>query len=239
MHLYFKRHNKIKGWTQIRKFEDKYANLLEIFGLYIYTVGYHKFRYRSLFKNKLVLGFYESSKYFDCISDVIRTEFEVEKSAIGKGMIEDICNHTAIAVGVRRGDFVTGSNKSFCDVCTAGYYEKGIEYIYKSLSDEERAKIKVYMFTDDVEWTKANIRCKLPVQYITSSVDGALKPWEMVHIISKCKYQVISNSSFFWWGQYLNNSEGKLVIAPNKWRNREEEIFEDIYQDNWICIDPR
>lgn len=61
----------------------------------------------------------------------------------------------------------------------------------------------------------------------------------MVYIISKCRYHVISNSSFFWWGQYLNNDKDKLVIAPDRWRNENSEVYRDIYEDNWICISPR
>lgn len=204
-------------------------------------MGYHAFRYRSLFKNKLVLGFYESPMYFDCIADMIRNGLSVdESSSIVKEIIEDIEGHIAIAVGIRRGDFASEKNKDFCDICTPEYYENGIRLISRKLKESGHVeeKQKVYIFTEDVIWAQENISCNLPVRYITSSVEGDLKPWEMMQVLSHCKHQVISNSSFFWWGQYLNDSQDKIVVAPAKWRSQDSEIYNDIYQSSWICISP-
>lgn len=239
MHLFYKikKRNKINNWSDLRKFEDKYTDFLQIFGIYIYSVGYHKIRYKSMFKNKIVMGFYESSKYFDEIKDAIIDDFQVRlESNYAENLIKDISNHSAIAVGVRRGDFTSIQNKNFCDVCSPSYYEKGIRIIYDKLNGNNASDIKVYFFTDDINWTKENIKCDLPKEYITSSVLGKLKPWEMVYIISKCGYHVISNSSFFWWGQYLSNNKQKIVVAPNIWRNQDSDEYKDIYQDNWICV---
>ena len=74
MHLFYKmkKRNKINNWSDLRKFEDKYTEFLQIFGIYIYSVGYHKIRYKSMFKNKIVMGYYESSKYFDEIREVLK-----------------------------------------------------------------------------------------------------------------------------------------------------------------------
>lgn len=240
LHIFYKKRNKINNWSDLRKFEDKYTDFLQIFGIYIYSVGYHRVRYKSMFKNKIVMGFYESSKYFDEIKDTIIDDFQVEiKNDYAENIIKDILNYTAIAVGVRRGDFTSKENKNFCDVCSPLYYEDGIKILYDKLKYKKNSNIKVYFFTDDIEWTKENIKCDLPKEYITSSISGQLKPWEMVYIISKCRYHVISNSSFFWWGQYLNNDKDKLVIAPARWRNENSEVYRDIYEDNWICISPR
>lgn len=240
LHLFFKKRNKISGWSDLRKFEDKYTDILQFFGIYIYTIGYHKMRYKSLFKNKIVMGFYESPKYFDFIRNTIVNDFKISiESDYALNLIEDISHCSAIAVGVRRGDFISKDNKNFCDVCFPSYYENGIKILFDKLKELNISNIKVYFFTDDIEWTRNNIRCELHKEYITSSVSGKLKPWEMVYIISKCKYHVISNSSFFWWGQYLSNYKEKIIIAPKIWRNENSELYKDIYEDDWICISPR
>ncbi|MEQ2578810.1 alpha-1,2-fucosyltransferase [Hominiventricola aquisgranensis] len=236
LYIYFKKRTRIHTWNDVRALEDRYSNILEIFGIYMYTIGYHQFRYKSMFKNKLVMGFYESPRFFDSINDIIRDDFSVEmNSDCAKKIAEDILQHTAIAVGVRRGDFVSAENKNYCDVCTPKYYEIGVEILKKKL-ESKATNLKVFFFTDDIEWTETNISCDLDKTYITSSVSGNLKPWEMLHLLSLCKYQVISNSSFFWWGQYLNDSLDKIVVAPDKWRNNESGLYNDIYQENWICI---
>lgn len=236
LYIYFKKRKRVQTWNDVKALEDRYSNILEIFGIYMYTIGYHQFRYKSMFKNKLVMGFYESPRFFDGINDIIRDDFSVEmNSDCVKKIAEDILQHTAIAVGVRRGDFVSAENKNYCDVCAPKYYETGIEILKKKL-ESKTTNLKVYFFTDDIEWTETNISCDLDKTYITSSVSGNLKPWEMLHLLSLCKYQVISNSSFFWWGQYLNDSLDKIVVAPDKWRNNESALYNDIYQENWICI---
>lgn len=236
LHIYYKKRKRVSTWNEVKALEDRCSNLLEIFGIYMYTLGYHQFRYKSMFKNKLVMGFYESPRFFDSVKDIIREEFSVEmNSEYAKRIEEDILQHTAIAVGVRRGDFVSIDNKNYCDVCTPKYYEDGIEIIKNKLK-RESLNLKVYFFTDDIEWTEENIACDLDRAYITSSVSGKLKPWEMLQLLSLCKYQVISNSSFFWWGQYLNDSSDKIIVAPDKWRNYESELYNDIYQENWICL---
>lgn len=236
LHFFFKKRNCVTGWRDVKALEDRYTNILELFGIYMYTIGYHQFRYKSMFKNKLVMGFYESPKFFEDIDGIIRTDFSVEISTdYSRNIASDILQHTAIAVGVRRGDFVSKDNKSYCDVCSPRYYEKGIEILKRKLGSKAQ-NIKIYFFTDDIEWTRDNIACDQEKEYITSSVSGILKPWEMLQLISLCKYQVISNSSFFWWGQYLNDSVDKMIIAPDKWRNDDSELYNDIYQENWICI---
>lgn len=236
LHFFFQKRNCVTNWRDVKQLEDKYANILELFGIYMYTIGYHRFQYKSMFRNKLVMGFYESPKFFENIDGIIRSDFSVEITTdYSRNIASDIFRHTAIAVGVRRGDFVSKDNKSYCDVCSPRYYEKGIEILKCKLGSKAK-NIKIYFFTDDVEWTRDNIACDLEKEYITSSVSGILKPWEMLQLISLCKYQVISNSSFFWWGQYLNDSVDKMIIAPDKWRNDDSELYNDIYQENWICI---
>lgn len=237
--LYYNKQRGITSYSELRAFEERYADLLEWFGLYIYTNGFHQYKYKGIFKNKLLIGFFESAEYFDDIAEKIRTDFSVrsniyENPDIAK-LIEDIREHVSVAVGVRRGDFVSKGNKDVCDVCTSRYYEKAIDQMKNLVGGME---FKVFCFSDDIEWVRNNINISVPVQYVTSSVHGLLKPWEMLQIMSTCKYQIISNSSFFWWGQYLNTDKEKIVIAPDRWRNIDSEVYRDIYQPNWLCIDP-
>ena len=81
LYLYFKKRKRVQTWNDVKALEDRYSNILEIFGIYMYTIGYHQFRYKSMFKNKLVMGFYESPRFFDSINDIIRDDFSVEMNS--------------------------------------------------------------------------------------------------------------------------------------------------------------
>jgi hypothetical protein len=216
--------------------ELKWVKFLNLFGLFIFTNGYFPFRYRGYFKNKLLIGFFESDKYFLPIREKLKEEFKVkdiEKNVNTISIINHIDRENSICVGVRKGDFVSKSNKSFCDICTPAYYEKGVEYLKQSME-----VCTIYVFTDDVQWAKENLHFMDQVIYITSSVSGQIKPWEMLEIMTYFRYYVISNSTYFWWGQFLSKAEQPKVVAPSMWRSTDQDFFQDIYEDHWILIDP-
>lgn len=224
------------GWKETRKREDKWFNLFDRMGLYIYSVGYKKFSHTDKCRNKLLVGFFESPKYFDSIQSIIKRDFDV-KCMYEKPVILDILNKidsdTAICLGVRKWIF-TGADLVNYDVCGEIYYTKAINYIKNTYN---LVNTKIFVFTDDVEWVKENMVFDDEVTYVTSSLHGDIKPWEMVNIMRKFRYYIIPNSSFFWWGQYLSDYEDRVTIAPSKWRMEDSDIYADIYQDDWILID--
>jgi hypothetical protein len=237
--IYFNpRRKKSGGYEETYKREMKWAGIFNFFDIYLFTNGYYPFSYKNHFKNKLLLGFFESEKYFKSIREQLKSEFSVkgfEKNSKLMSMVNEIDSKKSICVGVRRGDFVIDKMKSYCDVCKPIYYENGV----KTIKDSDLQKDwKVYVFSDDVEWARENLNLGNDVTYITSSVNGDIKPWEMLQMMTYFKYYVISNSSFFWWGQYLSKAEAPVVVAPDVWRNRDQELYRDIYMENWICISP-
>ena len=54
--------------------------------------------------------------------------------------------------------------------------------------------------------------------------------------MSKCSHFVINNSTFEWWAQHLGNSSEKIVVAPDIWRNEPENLWRDIYEENWVLL---
>jgi hypothetical protein len=229
---------KLGGYDEIYKNELKWARLLNFFDLCIFTNGYYPFSYKNHFKNKLLIGFFESEKYFKSIREKLKTEFSVkgfENNLKLMSIVNEIDSEKSICVGVRRGDFISDQNRSYCDVCEPVYYENGVKIIRDS---DLQKDWKIYVFTDDVAWAHENLNLGDGVTYITSSVNGDIKPWEMLQMMTYFKYYVISNSSFFWWGQYLSKAEEPVVVAPDVWRNWDKELYRDIYMENWICISP-
>ena len=112
----------------------------------------------------------------------------------------------------------------FAGVCTPEYYEKAIAYIATKISS-----IQFYVFTDDPEWVNANFEIEnaIYVQHNTGS-----DSWQDMYLMSQCKHNIIANSSFSWWGAWLNSNPSKIVIAPTKWWRLFEK--DDVVPDEWI-----
>jgi hypothetical protein len=90
-----------------------------------------------------------------------------------------------------------------------------------------------YVSSDDIEWTKANIPIK-NATYIESKNYEYYEDWYDMYLMSICHHNIIANSSFSWWGAWLNNHVDKIVIRPKKWNNRSEMI--GLCSDGWIMI---
>lgn len=242
LHLFFRIRNiRGGGYSQIYRDESKWAKIMALFDIYIFTNGYYPFHYRGYFKNKLLLGYFESQKYFIPIRDILIEDFQVTdfaKNTSAAELKKEIIQHReeVICVGVRKGDFVSNSNQAYCDICSPQYYLAGVNRII-NLSDNAE-NWKAYIFTDDVSWAKEHLHFSIHTEYVTSSINGNLKPWEMLHIMTYFKYYVISNSTYFWWGQFLSCNSNRIVIAPSIWRSNDQDIYQDIYDSEWILINP-
>lgn len=168
-------------------------------------------------------GYYQSEKYFADFANDIRNEFQFkEKLQAPDG--------NTVAIHIRRGDYVGAAAHM---VCTPFYYEKAAAYIC------ERVENPVfYVFSEDVEWCKENVKIPQPCFYICNT--DKQSSYDM-QLMSLCKHNIISNSTYSWWAAWLNNNPDKIVIAPDKWlgvikHQRDAEIAANIYTDNMIKI---
>lgn len=147
--------------------------------------------------------------------------------SINQHYIDTIKNEDSVGIHVRRGDYL--KSEVFGGICDIDYYRHGIEII---LSD--KAKHSFYIFSNDQEWCKENL-CPLmkgyKVIYVTEN-SGKRSSWDMF-LMSYCKDLIIANSSFSWWGAFLNQRKGR-IIAPKKWFNRDAEL--DIWAREWIRV---
>jgi hypothetical protein len=164
-------------------------------------------------------GYFQSEKYFADCTEEIRKEFQFkEKLQAPDG--------NAVAIHIRRGDYVKFSNIHL--VCTPAYYEKAIAYI------QSRVEIPVfYVFSEDLEWVRQNI--SIPSNSVFVDYNPVLPSSRDMQLMSLCKHQIISNSSYSWWAAWLNRNSGKIVIAPDRWFADGGET--DIYLDNFVKIE--
>lgn len=215
---------------EIIKFQKRYADLIGCFGLYIYRSGYHHFNISHKKKNIYLSGNFESHKYFDDIKEILIEDFRPNSmSAENSKLYKEILESEYIAICVRRGDFVDSRHKSKLDIC-------GVEYYRNALSELEYRvghKCKIIIFTEDVKWAYENLDF---VDKSTMFIGDAISPWEQMMLMRACNYFIIGNSTYHWWAQYLCEKKEKIVVAPKYWNS--DKIQTDLYQLDWILIDP-
>ena len=188
-------------------------------------------------KTKRRLGFkfdeyYQGENYFKDIENNIRKEFTLKNrlSEISLSWKEKIENaENSVSVHIRRGDYVkdakTNAHHGTCDI---RYYEQGLEKIVNILGNKN---INIFVFSDDISWAKENI--KFPYQtYFVSSPE--IIDYEELILLSKCKNNIIANSSFSWWGAWLNQNQEKIVVAPKQWTVAKTSNELDILPKKWI-----
>jgi hypothetical protein len=182
--------------------------------------------------NSYLEGYWQSEKYFKDIEDIIRKDFTL-KNPLGDAAqkIENEINKSQnpVSVHIRRGDYITDKTTNlYHGTCSPEYYEKAIEIIKKGVDSAS-----LFIFSDDIDWVKNNLSFNLPTIYVSQK---GIADYEEMILMSYCKHNVIANSSFSWWGAWLNNHKDKLVIAPRKWFNAGDANSADLIPDNWIKI---
>lgn len=179
--------------------------------------------------NIYLQGYWQTEKYFKDVEDVIRKEFTLkEKFSIEeKEITKEIKNSNAVSLHIRRGDYVSSATTSkFHGICSLDYYEKAVRHIA-----EKTENPVFYIFSDDIAWVKENLKIDFPTKYVS---DGILKDYEELTLMSYCKHNIIANSSFSWWGAWLNANPEKIVIAPKQWFADQSVNTSDVVPETWV-----
>lgn len=233
----------------IFQIDSKIASKEESFGLkyssrFMGILGYKKKSYLKekiankydpeIFKvtgNNYLEGYWQTEKYFLMIADVIRKEFSlrIEFNNLDIELLNQIAKCQSVSLHVRRGDYVSNSKTNqFHGSCSLKYYQDSIEYLKNKFG-----QIVLFIFSDDIEWVKENLQTDQKMVFVSND---KLKDYEELILMSKCKHNIIANSSFSWWGAWLNTNYDKQVIAPKYWFNNAHANINDIVPENWIRI---
>ncbi len=201
-------------------------------GLKVHNIDYHP-EYLKKKDNVYLDGFWQSEKYFLDIREELLSELTPKNqiSAKAKKIENDIeTAENPISIHIRRGDYVSdpGTNKWHGNICPPEYYYKAIE-----IMTEKYVHPSFFVFSDDIEWVRENIKCPQPVIYV-SQYD--LDDCEELILMSKCHHHIIANSSFSWWGAWLNPNNDKTVIAPPRWTNTIPYKNPSILPPEWIRL---
>ena len=187
----------------------------------------------TLEDDKYIDGYFQCEKYFENIREVILEQFIIkqEKSDYTKEIENQIITSlNSCSLHIRRGDFINSTNINIHGSCDLDYYNNAINFINKKY-----VNTKYFIFSDDITWAKENL--KIDNVIFIDSKENRL-PHEDIYLMSLCSNNIIANSTFSWWGAWLNLNSSKIVIAPKKWFADEKlnEYTKDIICDSWIKI---
>ncbi len=184
----------------------------------------------------LLSGYFQSEKYFSNISQSIRRDFTFTPLPSNDQNISNeqyIQSRLTVSVHVRRGDYIEDKAiNAIHGTCSIEYYKNAFAYFQKQLPG-----VDFVFFSDDPAWVENTFLQHLPGSILIQNNDGA-DSWKDMYLMSKCNHHIIANSSFSWWGAWLNDRKDKIVIAPKIWfaDKTKNESINDLIPEGWIRL---
>jgi len=175
-------------------------------------------------------GYWQSEKYFSSSAAQIRRDFTFREpmNDLNALAAEKILSMNAVSVHVRRGDYLTDKKANATHgLCSIQYYKNSIEYISRVIHNP-----KYFIFSDDIVWVKKNLKIDWPCDYI--SFNNNEESYNDMRLMSLCRHHIIANSSFSWWGAWLNPNPTKLVVAPQPWFANPHIDTRDLIPVDWM-----
>lgn len=177
-------------------------------------------------------GYWQSERYFEDVADIIRNDLLIitTPSQENRNHLASISAAPAVSLHVRRGDYLLPEHRGLFATCSQDYYIKALELIASKMADDP----VVYVFSDDPEWARDNLA--LPFEKRVMGHNGRDADYEDMRLMSACRHHVIANSTFSWWGAWLNPSPDKIVVAPETWFIDLAASNPDIIPDSWTKL---
>lgn len=190
--------------------------------------------------NVYLYGFWQTERYFAEAADTLRADFTLKErlGAPAQTFADKIVaakrdGIATVSLHVRRGDVARDAMKNpYYGITTPEYYSSALTAIAERLGPAA-SNMQIFVFSDGIKWTRQNISIPYPVAY----VEGAgIADYEELFLMSLCDHNIIANSSFSWWGAWLNPNPAKIVIAPKRWIRKRQKQHIDICPSTWLRI---
>ncbi len=163
--------------------------------------------------NTYLDGYWQSYRYFEDIAELICAELTsmVPLGPQDEKVATSIAKGDAVSVHVRRGDYVTHqAAASNHGLCSLDYYKAALARV---LPHVERPHF--FVFSDDAAWARENLPLPGPATFVDHN--GPATAFQDMRLMSLCNHQITANSSFSWWGAWLNLRPDKIVVTPKQW----------------------
>lgn len=165
--------------------------------------------------NNYLWGYWQNESYFNNIRVNLLHDFNFPKpeDKRNESVLKDIMDSVSVSLHVRRGDYLKDQNLG--EICTSEYYNLAITYIKNKVTAP-----KFYIFSDDITWCKNHLSDEENMIFVDWNT--GMDSYNDMYLMSNCKHNIIANSSFSWWGAWLNSNPTKIVISPSQWIKNSE-----------------
>lgn len=173
-------------------------------------------------------GFWQNEAYFKSIREQLLANFTSKQNICekAKSLLEMIKSSNSVSLHVRRGDYVKNKISNLHHgVCDIDYLKKAMAII-----DMKVENPKYFIFSDDIEWCEEQISFLENKVFVTKTKNAV----EDLELMRFCRHNIIANSTFSWWGAWLNTNVDKLVIAPSRWFAYTDKC--NILPQEWIKV---
>lgn len=187
--------------------------------------------WRELSGNCYLAGFWQTEKYFAEIAQTLRAEFAFKPalSQRNAALAQLIQQVNAISLHVRRGDYVQDQRTYRTHgLCPISYYQAAIRHMVGQI---ERPHF--FIFSDDVAWVRQHLHIDFPCTYVDHN--QSKESFNDMRLMSMCRHHILANSSFSWWGAWLNARADKIVLAPQRWFANATDT-RDLLPQGWLAL---
>ena len=186
--------------------------------------------FEFLEENQYLIGHFQSYKYFEEYRDAILKELEFSTDLLSEEtnlIANDMNSSESVSIHVRRGDYLNGYYyNTLGNICDIDYYKRALAVIKNKVDDPH-----FYVFSDDLDYVAKNLKIE-NATYV--DINRGSDSWQDMYLMSQCKHNIIANSTFSWWGAWLNRNPSKIVIAPTRWFANMDE--DEIVLPEWIRV---
>ncbi|MGV4793000.1 alpha-1,2-fucosyltransferase [Rhizobium sp. F40D2] len=183
----------------------------------------------------LLDGYFQSPRYFEGVEDILRSRFKLSGSLTesAEKWAERIeATPYSVSLHVRRGDYLSKAVSGVHSALDMSYYRRAVSLINVLLE----GKAEYFLFSDEPDFV-AQAFSDVPGAHVVRTDPHA--PWEDMFLMARCRHNIIANSSYSWWGAWLNATPDKWVVAPARWfapdRLAACNVL-DLYPDDWILL---
>lgn len=181
-----------------------------------------------------MVGYFQNERFFKKYAADIRNlfAFQGDLPIETEKLKTEIESQNAVSIHIRRTDYVSSG---YYYVLSVGYYKRAMKYIARNVDNPH-----FYIFSDDIDWVENNMDFNYPHTFV--KINKGRDSYLDMYLMSLCKHNIIANSTFSWWGAWLNKNPDKIVIAPDVWGfstdpyEQTKKRVKEIVPDEWIIL---
>jgi len=176
-------------------------------------------------------GYWQACAYADAVVEDLRQEFRLKEAPTGHNL--EMQNRiasasTPVSLHMRRGDYALAAEGNIA--LPLGYYARAISLMRQNLHHPI-----FFVFSDDLDFAKQNLPEDVERVFVEGNDD--FSSHEDLRLMFACHHHIIANSSFSWWGAWLNSRPEKTVIAPRHWHLTPDSYYPDLLPSSWLLLD--